>query len=174
MPFPDWAFCSILCLVSSRKTQSAFNTKVLGGMTMVTGNRTRTTLILAAAAMLIAVSAVPTQATIIVYHDMEATTGEESTGNVTTHQSGTGAPVELDISPKELINYADGSPTGIEFSVDGANAMDARNTGQTSPPDAGTPADLLFNVPGPNLNSGTIYDRASRGAPDPQRTRSPA
>ena len=130
---------------------------------MITGNRIRTTLILATIAMLIAMSAVPTQATFIAYHDFGATTGEESTGNITTHQSGTGSAVELDTSPKELINYADGSPTGVFFSVDGANAMDARNAGQTSPPDVGTPADPLFNVPGLNLSNGVVYEGGDGG-----------
>ena len=102
-------------------------------------------------------------AAFIAYHDFGAATGQESTGNITTHQSGIGSAVALDTSEKGLINFADGSATGVNFSITGANAMDARDGGQAAGPAAATPAAALFNIPGLNLSSGLIYEGGNGG-----------
>ena len=98
------------------------------------------------------------------YHDFGATAGWQSTGHITTHQSGTGSVVTLDTSAKILLNFADGSSTGVSFRIAGANAMDARNGGETGPPAAATPAGGLFNVAGLNLNNGLLYEGGNGGS----------
>ena len=100
----------------------------------------------------------------VAYHDMGATTGDESTGNITTHQSGSDgvSANTLDEAAKNLIKYADGTDTGVDFSIAGANAMDSRTT-VTGPPEAGTPAAALFNIGGLNLNNGLIYEGGTTG-----------
>ncbi len=90
------------------------------------------------------------------YHDLGATTGYESTGYITTHQSGTGSTVALDTGTKGLIAYQDGSDIGVAFSIAGGQ-MDARNAGECAPPTAGTPAAELFAIGGLNLSNGLIY-----------------
>ncbi len=91
------------------------------------------------------------------YHDLGATTGYESTGYITTHQSGTGAPVTLDTGTKGLIAYQDGSDIGVAFRIESGPLVDARNGGECAPPDGGTPAAELFNIAGLNLSNGLIY-----------------
>ncbi len=93
----------------------------------------------------------------VAYHDFGATDSRQaSTGNITTHQLGSGQREWQDTSPKTLINYADGSPIGVLFRITKAgNGMDGRSN-VTGPPAAGTPAHALFNVPGLNLDNGTL------------------
>jgi hypothetical protein len=133
---------------------------------MATRSKTKAVLALAVVATLVAVAVSRTQAAFIAYHDFGATTGFESTGNITTHQSGgpTTSTNPLDTTPKDLIRFSDGADTGVDFSVANANAMDSRNSGQTAPPAGGTPADALFNVPGLNLNNGMIYEGGGSGS----------
>jgi len=115
-----------------------------------------------AIAMLLAPTA---HAAYVSYHDLGAQAGEESTGNITTHQSASGSVgVAVDTSIKDLIKFSDGSDTGVDFSIAGANGMDPRNTGQTNPPAGGTDADALFNVTGLNLTSGTISEGGNDGS----------
>jgi len=91
------------------------------------------------------------------YHDLGATTGYESTGYITTHQSGAGgSSVALDTGTKGLIAYQDGAETGVGFRIEGGPVMDSRNAGEYAPPDGGTPAATLFAVAGLNLNNGAI------------------
>lgn len=115
-----------------------------------------------AIAMLLAPSA---QAAWVSYHDLGAINGNESTGNITTHQSGpSGASANaLDTSTKDLIQFSDGADTGVDFSIAGANAMDSR-TSVTGPPAGSTDADALFNVAGLNLNDGIIYEGGGSGS----------
>ena len=103
-------------------------------------------------------TATPAVAQFVAYHDFGATTGQESTGFITTHQSGASnvSHNALDTSAKALIDYTTGATTGVLFSINRANGMDSRS-GVTGPPASGTPADPLFNVPGLNLNNGTIF-----------------
>ena len=126
----------------------------------------RTSAVLAAAFAIALMTATYSQAAFVSYHDFGATTGDESTGNITTHQSGGGGTSNnaLDTGVKNLIRYSDGTDTGVDFSVAGANGMDSRNGGQTGPPAAATPADALFNVPGLNLNNGTIFEGGNGGS----------
>jgi len=100
-----------------------------------------------------------TAAIAVMYHDFGATTGDESTGFITTHQSGPDDESRNtpDLTAKALIDYATGSATGVMFSIDRANGMDSRTPDFTRPPDPGTPADPLFNVPGLNLDNGVFY-----------------
>jgi hypothetical protein len=78
-------------------------------------------------------------------------------GSITTHLVGND---ELgygrDDSAMDLINYLDGSPTGVSISIDHANGLDSREDGYIRPPASGTPAYSLFNVPGLNLKNGMI------------------
>ena len=104
------------------------------------------------------------QAAFVAYHDFGALAGFESTGNITTHQSGPTNPLTLDTTPKALIRYSDGGATGVTFSVAGANGVDIRNGGQIAPPAGGTPADPLFNVAGLNLNNGSIFEGGNSGS----------
>ncbi|AQT68095.1 FecR protein [Anaerohalosphaera lusitana] len=93
----------------------------------------------------------------VAYHDFGAISGQESKGNITTHHSGSGElGYDYNDSPRALITYADGSETGVLFSINRANAIDSRDEGQVRPPATGTPAYSLFNVPGLNLNNGNI------------------
>lgn len=97
----------------------------------------------------------------VMYHDLGATTGSESTGNITTHQSGASTVFDgaVDTSTKSLINYSDGTATGVSFSISsigGTATFDSRNDDQYAPPTAGTPAGNLFLVAGLNLNNGSI------------------
>jgi hypothetical protein len=109
----------------------------------------------------------------LAYHDLGATTGQESTGFITTHQSGasTVSTNALDTSAKALIDYTTGATTGVLFSINRANGMDSRS-GVTGPPATGTPADPLFNVPGLNLNNGFIFvgNAVSGGGRQPDMT----
>lgn len=101
----------------------------------------------------------------VAYHDLGATAGHESTGNVTTHLVGSDELAwGLDESGKELINYLDGLPTGVSIIIDNANGLDSREDGYIRPPALGTPAYSLFNVPGLNLNNGMI--RVGNKGPD--------
>lgn len=95
------------------------------------------------------------------YHDLGAITGQESTGNITTHQSGPSGQGAnpLDTGVKSLIKYSDGTDTGVDLTIAGASGMDSR-TGVTAPPAAGTPAAKLFNIAGLNLTNGIIYKSA--------------
>ena len=98
----------------------------------------------------------------VAYHDMGATTGYASTGNITTHQSGgsTEGALALSTSVKNLIRYSDGTDTGARFSIangTGTVLFDARRPDYYKPPADGTPAYPLFNVAGLNLDNGAIY-----------------
>lgn len=141
---------------SKSSSLSLSTTSFLEESTMHVHTTSKLTAALAVAAMLM--TATFAEAAFVSYHDLGATTGFSSTGNITTHQTGTGSTVVLDTSAKDLIRYSDGVDTGVDFSVSGANAMDARNGGETGPPAAATPADPLFNVAGLNLDNGTIYE----------------
>lgn len=123
-------------------------------MTTLTPQRTASMF----AAAVFAIAATTAQAEFTSYHDFGATSGgEQSTGFITTHQTGSGSAEATDLTVKALINYADGSATGATFQVTTAgNGMDGRNAGQTSAPDAATPADPLFNVTGLNLSNGML------------------
>lgn len=126
------------------------------------------TALFAVAAAALFLAGVPVHAAWIAYHDLGATTGSESTGNITTHQSGPSGTSNnaLDTSTKNLIKYSDGSDTGVDFSIAGANGMDSRDPGYTRPPASGTPAYALFvdGVSGLNLDNGTIYEDEDSGA----------
>jgi hypothetical protein len=118
-------------------------------------------------------TATPAVAQFVAYHDFGATTGQESTGFITTHQSGASnvSNNALDTSAKALIDYTTGATTGVLFSINRANGMDSRS-GVTGPPAPGTPADPLFNVPGLNLNNGFIFvgNAVSGGGRQPDMT----
>jgi hypothetical protein len=134
---------------------------------MSAGNRTRIASALAVVSMAALVFTAPSaDAAWIAYHDFGATTGQASTGNITTHQTGVAGTSNnaLDASAKALIKYSDGSATGVFFSVSGANGMDSRDPAYILPPAAGTPAYALFNVAGLNLNNGSIYEGGTGGS----------
>ena len=133
---------------------------------MIARNGSHVILTLAVVAIANLALAPAAQADWIAYHDLGATTGQESTGNITTHQSGgSGSSANtLDTTAKDLIKYSDGTDTGVDFSIAGANGMDSRNPNYTLPPAASTPADPLFNVTGLNLNNGLIYEGGGGGS----------
>ncbi len=130
--------------------------------------RTPAILALAVVAMVLALAA-PTQAAWIAYHDFGDITSELSTGNITTHHTlAAYGLAPLDTSPKDLIKYSDGSDTGVDFSVAGANGADLRGDdgpdARFTPPAGGTDADALFNGVGLNLNNGSIYEGGGGGS----------
>ena len=119
--------------------------------------KTYTRLTLAALAGMALVSVQSHGAIAIMYHDFGATTGQESTGNITTHQSGPssdGSSV-VDTSAKSLIDFATGSATAVTLQLSQNNAqaffVDTR-TGVAAAPAAGTSAADLFDAPGLNFD----------------------
>lgn len=102
------------------------------------------------------------EGTFTTYHDMG---GAASTGNITTHYTDasnafTSLPVQI---TKELINYSNGDPTGIEVTISGIDFHDHRTPSYVSSPAIGTPADALFNVVGLDLAQGSLDRNASNG-----------
>ena len=89
----------------------------------------------------------------VAYHDLG---GVASPGNITTQQSLA--------TTHTLINFADGTDTGIDFSILGANSIDTRTGTVTRPPAAGTDAGNLFLASGIDLNDGIVVEGGNGGS----------
>jgi ferric-dicitrate binding protein FerR (iron transport regulator) len=79
------------------------------------------------------------------FHDFG---GEPSPGHITTRRF-----------PVNLIQFADGSDTGITLRISGAINIHSGKSGETAPPAEGTPAAALFQGSGINLGDGYLTER---------------
>jgi hypothetical protein len=81
----------------------------------------------------------------VAFHDFG---GNPSPGHITTRQF-----------PARLIQFDDGSDTGIDLGISGAIFVRSGKSGETLPPAEGTPAAILFLPSGIDLSDGYLTER---------------
>jgi hypothetical protein len=84
----------------------------------------------------------------VAFHDFG---GEPSPGHITTQRT-----------PVDLIQFSDGTDTGIDFRISGATRIASGKSGETTPPAEGTPAAALFLASGIDLDDGFLTDSETK------------
>ena len=100
---------------------------------------------------------------VVMYHDFGEVTGASLT-NISIHTTGAaGSTNNMNLSPVGLVDFSDGSPTGVSITVAGANGTDLR-AGVLAAPSGSDPADALFNGVGLGFGTGLVYEGGNGGS----------